>query len=97
MSQLARTVTPRTPDLKPVELKLIDAREDPLRASVKWFDAKKGYGFLIGPQGQDVFVHYSQIIGDGFKSLEDGESVVYHLERGPKGLLARDVERAPVL
>ena len=61
---------------------------------VKWFDPKKGYGFIIGPQGQDVFVHYSQIDGDGFKSLDDGESVSYHIEQGAKGFLARGVQRS---
>ena len=40
---------------------------------VKWFDPKKGYGFIIGDQGQDVFVHYTAIVGDGFRALKDGE------------------------
>ncbi|MDB5354004.1 MAG: cspLA, partial [Phycisphaerales bacterium] len=40
---------------------------------VKWFDSKKGFGFILGPQGQDVFVHFSSIDGDGFRSLKDGE------------------------
>ncbi len=61
---------------------------------VKWFDPKKGYGFITGPQGQDVFVHYSQIQGDGFRSLKDGEDVDYELIEGDKGWQARTVERA---
>jgi CspA family cold shock protein len=61
---------------------------------VKWFDPKKGYGFITGPQGQDVFVHYSQIQGDGFRSLKDGEDVDYDLIEGDKGWQARTVERA---
>ena len=64
---------------------------------VKWFDPKKGYGFITGPQGQDVFVHYSQIQGDGFRSLKDGEGVNYDLIEGDKGWQARTVEREAVV
>lgn len=64
------------------------------RGQVKWFDPKKGYGFIIGPEGRDVFVHYSQIQGDGFRSLKDGETVEYELIEGDKGLQARSVERS---
>ena len=64
------------------------------RGQVKWFDPKKGYGFILGPEGQDVFVHYSQIQGDGFRSLKDGEDVDYELVEGDKGMQARDVQRA---
>jgi len=63
----------------------------PTRGKVKWFDPKKGYGFLLGPEGQDVFVHYSQIQGDGFRSLKDGEPVDYELIEGDKGWQAREV------
>jgi CspA family cold shock protein len=63
------------------------------QGAVKWFDTKKGYGFIIGPQGEDVFVHYSQIRGDGFRSLKDGETVQYELTRTDKGMQARDVIR----
>ncbi|WP_432798954.1 cold shock domain-containing protein [Poriferisphaera sp. WC338] len=63
------------------------------RGQVKWFDPKKGYGFITGPEGQDVFVHYSQIQGDGFRSLKDGESVDYELVESDKGWQARTVER----
>ncbi len=65
----------------------------PTRGQVKWFDPKKGYGFIIGPAGQDVFVHYTQIQGDGFRSLKDGESVDYELIQSEKGWQARSVER----
>jgi CspA family cold shock protein len=58
---------------------------------VKWFDPKKGYGFIIGEQGQDVFVHYSSILGDGFRALKDGEVVTYELVKGEKGFQARNV------
>jgi len=61
---------------------------------VKWFDAKKGYGFIVGEQGQDVFVHYTSIIGEGFRALKDGEVVNYELVKGEKGLQARNVNPA---
>ncbi|HEX4796674.1 MAG TPA: cold shock domain-containing protein [Humisphaera sp.] len=64
---------------------------------VKWFDSKKGFGFIVGPEGQDVFVHFSSIEGDGFRSLKDGESVEYELVKGTKGFSAAHVKRlAPV-
>jgi len=63
------------------------------RGEVKWFDPKKGYGFIQGPEGQDVFVHYSQIQGDGFRSLRDGEAVDYELVEGDKGFQARQVHK----
>ncbi|OPX24794.1 MAG: hypothetical protein B1H04_01405 [Planctomycetales bacterium 4484_123] len=62
---------------------------------VKWFDPKKGYGFIIGEQGQDVFVHYSSIEGEGFRALKDGEVVSYDLVKGEKGDQARNVRRQP--
>ena len=64
------------------------------QGKVKWFDPKKGNGFIVGPQEQDVFVHYSHIDGDGFRSLKDGEDVEYELIEGDKGWQARQVQRA---
>ena len=61
---------------------------------VKWFDPKKGYGFIIGTEGQDVFVHYSAILGDGFRYLKDGETVDYELVQGDKGDQAKNVVRS---
>ena len=61
---------------------------------VKWFDPKKGFGFIIGPEGQDVFIHYTQINTEGFRSLKDGELVNYELIEGDKGWHAKDCERA---
>jgi CspA family cold shock protein len=61
---------------------------------VKWFDPKKGYGFIIGDEGQDVFVHYTSIVGEGFRALKDGESVDYELVKGEKGYQARNVSKA---
>jgi len=64
-----------------------------LRGQVKWFDPKKGFGFIYGPDGQDVFVHYTQINGDGFRSLRDGEEVEYDIVEGDKGFQAQSVSR----
>ena len=61
---------------------------------VKWFDVKKGFGFIVGPEGQDVFVHYSSIAADGFRTLKDGEEVEYELVQGEKGYHAEDVRRS---
>ena len=68
------------------------------RGQVKWFDPKKGFGFIVGPTGEDVFVHHSQIQGDGFRTLKEGESVDYEIMQGEKGLMARSVTRlqAPI-
>ena len=63
------------------------------RSRVKWFDPKKGFGFIEGPAGHDVFVHFSQIRGEGFRSLKDGEEVEYELVEGDKGMQAQDVQR----
>jgi CspA family cold shock protein len=60
---------------------------------VKWFNAQKGYGFITGDDGQDVFVHYSAISGDGFRSLQEGESVDFEVAQGPKGLQAANVTK----
>jgi CspA family cold shock protein len=58
---------------------------------VKWFDGKKGYGFIEQENGEDVFVHYSNIAGSGFRSLEDGEQVEFDVITGAKGLQAQNV------
>lgn len=66
------------------------------QGQVKWFDSKKGFGFIIGPDGGDVFVHYTQIVGDGFRTLKDGDTVVYERIQGEKGWQARAVQRVEV-
>lgn len=60
---------------------------------VKWFDARKGFGFVIGPEGQDIFVHYSKIEGDGYRVLEDGSEVAYDAEKTDRGWHATRVAR----
>jgi CspA family cold shock protein len=62
-------------------------------AVVKWFDCKKGFGFLVDGEVQDVFVHFSVIQGDGFRRLRDGEKVEYDVTQGAKGLSATNVRR----
>ena len=59
--------------------------------TVKWFDNAKGYGFIQRPQGDDVFVHYRSIRGDGFKTLQEGQTVQFNIVQGQKGLQAEDV------
>ena len=61
--------------------------------TVKWFDSKKGFGFILNDAGQDVFVHFSSIEGDGFRCLKDGEHVDYEEVKGSKGLSALNVRR----
>ena len=58
---------------------------------VKWFNASKGYGFIEQTGGEDVFVHYSALQSDGYRSLDEGQRVEFSVERGPKGLQASNV------
>jgi CspA family cold shock protein len=60
---------------------------------VKWFNDQKGFGFIASDKGKDIFVHHSVIEGQGFKTLQDGESVEYEFEEGPKGAKATKVRR----
>ena len=63
--------------------------------TVKWFNEAKGFGFITQADGgEDVFVHFSAISGDGFKTLAEGESLVFDVTRGPKGLQAANVRKA---
>ena len=61
--------------------------------TVKWFNGSKGYGFISREDGEDVFVHYSAIQSEGFRTLEEGQRVEFTVERGPKGLQAANVSR----
>jgi len=62
---------------------------------VKWFNNAKGYGFIDGGDGGDIFVHYSVIQKEGYRTLREGERVNYEVTQGPKGLQATVVEPAP--
>ena len=61
------------------------------QGTVKWFNAAKGYGFIQRAGGEDVFVHYRAIVGDGYKTLNEGDRVQFDVEKGPKGLQAANV------
>jgi cold shock protein len=63
------------------------------RGTVKWFNSSKGFGFIERPDGDDVFVHYKAIAGEGFKELNEGDSVEFEIEEGPKGLQAANVKK----
>ena len=62
-----------------------------VQGTVKWFNATKGYGFIAREGGEDVFVHYSAIQAEGYRSLNEGQKVEFTLEHGPKGLQASSV------
>ena len=64
------------------------------KGTVKWFNGAKGYGFIQRSTGEDVFVHYSAIQEQGYRSLNEGEAVEFELNKGPKGFLAANVTRA---
>ena len=61
------------------------------RGTVKWFNADKGYGFISRPDGDDLFVHYSEVQSDGFRSLNEGDQVEFEVTQGKKGLQASSV------
>jgi len=65
----------------------------PITGTVKWFNRSKGYGFIAREGGDDVFVHYSAIQGDGFRNLDEGEQVQFEVVMGPKGAQAANVVR----
>ena len=63
------------------------------KGTVKWFSNKKGYGFIAHEGGKDIFVHYSSINSDGFKTLSEGESVTFEVEDGQRGPVAKNVQK----
>jgi CspA family cold shock protein len=66
-----------------------------MNGKVKWFDPKKGYGFIIAEDGKEIFVHYTGIVKEGFKALSEGELVNYEIGNGEKGEQAVNVQLVP--
>ncbi len=64
-----------------------------VQGTVKWFNGQKGYGFITKDDGEDVFVHYTAINGQGFRSLQEGQRVEFEITQGPKGLQAANVTK----
>ena len=74
----------------------VETKLENVEGNVKWFDPKKGFGFVVGPEGQDIFVHFTSIQqDDGFRTLRDGERVVYSATLGGKGWSASSVKAMP--
>jgi CspA family cold shock protein len=73
---------------------VVEGARSVANGTVKWFNEAKGFGFIQQEGGEDVFVHYSAIQGDGFKTLAEGERLEFDIVRGPKGLQAANVRRA---
>ncbi|KAF0138598.1 MAG: cold-shock DNA-binding domain-containing protein [Stygiobacter sp.] len=61
------------------------------KGTVKWFNGAKGFGFISRANGEDVFVHFKAIVGDGYKNLNEGDKVEFEVQKGPKGLQAANV------
>ena len=73
-----------------------EVRLEGIDGVVKWFDQRKGFGFIVGPEGQDIFTHYSVIEGDGFRVLADGSTVKYDAVKTDKGWKATRVMRVDI-
>ena len=65
-----------------------------MKGKVKWFNAEKGFGFIVSEEGNDVFVHFSAIVSDGYKTLDEGQEVTFDVENGDRGQLAKNVVKA---
>ena len=65
---------------------------DKVQGTVKWFNSSKGYGFIQRPEGDDVFVHFQAIVGEGYKTLQEGQQVEFTVAQGQKGLQAQEVK-----
>ena len=63
------------------------------KGTVKWFNGAKGFGFITRPSGDDVFVHFRSIVGEGYKTLNEGDEVQFEVEQGPKGPQALNVAK----
>ena len=79
--------------MRSVELMRKGAFVDRLQGTVKWFNNAKGYGFIGRDEGADVFVHYSAISSEGYKSLQEGDRVEFEITQGPKGPQAANVAK----
>lgn len=66
--------------------------EERVKGTVKWFNEKKGFGFILDDAGNEIFVHYRDIEGEGFKTLQENEPVSYIVQQGPKGMKAQAVQ-----
>ena len=64
------------------------------KGTVKWFNGAKGYGFITREEGDDVFVHFKAILGEGYRTLNEGDEVTFDVENGAKGLQATNVKKA---
>ncbi|MFH1942629.1 MAG: cold-shock protein [bacterium] len=64
------------------------------QGTVKWFNRTKGFGFIERQEGEDVFVHFKAIVGEGYKTLDEGDEVEFEVEQGPKGLQAANVRKS---
>lgn len=85
------------PDFKFCRYMEVLGMSDRVQGKVKWFNASKGYGFIERPQGEaDVFVHFSAIVGEGFRSLEEGQDVEFSIAKTDKGLQAEKVARVAI-
>jgi CspA family cold shock protein len=78
----------RTKRARQFIIEVVEVKE---QGTVKWFNASKGYGFIQRQTGEDVFVHFSAIQMDGYKSLNEGQAVEFEVKKGPKGLQAENV------
>lgn len=65
-----------------------------MKGKVKWFNAEKGFGFIVSEEGEDVFVHFSAILSDGYKTLNEGEEVTFDVVDGDRGPLAKNVVKS---
>ena len=65
-----------------------------MKGKVKWFNAEKGFGFIVSEEGNDVFVHFSAIVSEGYKTLDEGQEVTFDVETGDRGQLAKNVVKA---
>ncbi|MCK5663820.1 MAG: cold shock domain-containing protein [Thiotrichaceae bacterium] len=86
------STSPATPSAKPKANKKSAPQGDREAGTVKWFDSKKGYGFITRAMGEDIFVHFRSIQGNGYRSLQEGQAVEFVVTNGDKGPQAEDIQ-----